>query len=249
MIPIYKTELNKNELISLNQCLNILNKHVIIFIAPNNLDTQLYEKLCTDKTSFKVKYFDESYFRDIAGYNKLLLSPFFYKTFIAFKFILIYQLDAYVFRDGLINWCHQNYDFIGAPNLPNENASGDIQILKNYSRFLGLINKYLKTNLKITNVGNGGFSLRKTRSCYWLLKLLKSKVDKWGQNNEDGFFKYWGNILYPFFRLPADDIALKFAIEVSPGQSLQKLNYDLPFGCHAFEKYEPEVWKTYIKNL
>ena len=76
---------------------------------------------------------------------------------------------------------------------------------------------------------------------------MHSKALRWGTNNEDGFFKYWGNLFHPLFRLPSDNIALRFAIEQSPDESLKKLNGQLPFGCHAFEKYEPEVWRGYIE--
>lgn len=246
IIPIYKQQLDANELISLKQCLKVLKKYPIIFIGPGNLDTTAYQNICDD-ASFKLITFPDFYFSNIAGYNQLMLSPVLYKTFLNYKFILIYQLDAYVFKDELIYWCNQNYDFIGAPNIPHENCSNTMQFLKGYSKFLATVNKLLKTGHKISNVGNGGFSLRKTRTCYWLLKLLKAKVKVWEPYNEDGFFKYWGNLLYPIFKLPTDEKALRFSIEDSPGVSLEKLNGELPFGCHAFEKYEWETWKQFIK--
>lgn len=249
IIPIYKEEISKNELNSLTQGIKILKSHPIIFIAPQGLNTDSYQEVCGTEIAFQIKYFDDGFFKDITGYNKLMLSEHFYKTFLMFKFILIYQLDAFVFKDELLYWCKQNYDFIGAPHSPHLNLPGMAQYYNKYEKVLAFFNHLFNANLKISNVGNGGFSLRKTRSCYWLLKLLGKQVKRWGNNNEDGFFKYWGNILFPFFKLPPDEIALKFSIETEPEKSLKALNYKLPFGCHAFEKYDYQIWKPYIDPI
>jgi len=44
-----------------------------------------------------------------------MMSPAFYDAFKAFDYILIYQLDAFVFRDELEYFCSLGYDYIGAP--------------------------------------------------------------------------------------------------------------------------------------
>ncbi len=38
----------------------------------------------------------------------------FYKQFLNYEYILIYQLDAFVFKDEL-NYCSQGIDYVGAP--------------------------------------------------------------------------------------------------------------------------------------
>ncbi|GAA3975366.1 DUF5672 family protein [Mucilaginibacter dorajii] len=250
IIPIYKLLPDKNEVLSMNQCFRVLSRYDIIFIAPETLDIAFYSNECNQHgINFREVRFADRYFSGIAGYNQLMLSPALYKSFIQYKYLLIYQLDAYVFKDDLLHWCRQGYDFIGAPAIPHENKPNEIQFLKRYSRWVKRVNKILGTNHQISNVGNGGFSLRNTKSCYRLLKLLQSKIKVWGTNNEDGFFKYWGNILHPVFRLPSDEVALHFSVEQSPAESLRKLQGVLPFGCHAFEKNEPEIWQHYIKGL
>jgi hypothetical protein len=245
LIPIYKPVLTHLESLSLKRCFKILSNYPIIFITPYQLNVSEYALLLPGK-NYQVARFENQYFESIDGYNQLMLSPGFYKRFLNYKFILIHQLDAYVFKDELLYWCSQNFDFIGAPHAPEKNLPGEMQFLKNYGRFLKIINKIFKIDHKISYVGNGGLSLRKTLSFYLLLKILKYQVVAWGRYNEDGFFKYWGNIFYPLFKLPADETALKFAIETSPKESLEKLNGRLPFGCHAFEKYSFETWKPFI---
>src|SRR5260221_2601752 len=229
LIPIYKEVVNNTELLSLTQCLKTLYHYPIIFFAPQSLNTEFYESFCEGKVSFSIERFENIYFKNIDGYNQLMLSTSFYKRFLNYKFILIYQLDAFVFKDELLYWCNQNYDFIGAPHSPVKNLPGEFQFLKNYGLFLEQINIIFKIKHEVSNVGNVGLSLRKTRSFYFLTRILKHKVRKADKWNEDGFFKYWGNLFYPFFRLPADEIALKFSIETNPKESLEKLNYTLPF--------------------
>lgn len=249
VIPVYKSELSKTEIASLTQCVKILSGYPISFVGPKNLDITAYQNICGATQVMNFVSFDEHYFNSISGYNSLMLSPSFYKAFLSFKYILVHQLDAYVFKDELKLWCKKTYDYIGAPHTPHLNQATEMQFLKGYQHLLNIINRFLGTDLKIKNVGNGGFSLRRTRSCYWLLRLLKKQVKSWGDNNEDGFFKYWGNLLWPFFKLPTDEIALHFAIEQNPASAIQTLNGTLPFGCHAFEKFGPEIWQKYIRAM
>lgn len=248
IIPIYKEKLNHNEQTSLKQCLKVLSSYPIIFISPENLDTSIYQHHAKDKVKFEVVSFSNDYFKNIDGYNRLMLSSVFYKKFLAYKFILIHQLDAYVFKDELVYWCKQGYDFIGAPHPPHENNKNEIQFLNGYSKIVSFTNRLFNINHKISNVGNGGLSLRKTATCYKLVKYFKRSVKNWGTNNEDGFFKYWANILYPIVKLPSDAVALRFSIESEPSNSLSKLDNQLPFGCHAFEKYEPLTWRPFINE-
>jgi len=246
-IPVYKETPTGAEVLSLAQCLKILHRYPVIFFAPHSLNTSFYENYSSGKAAFRIERFDDEYFLDIGGYNKLMLSPGFYKRFFGYRYILVYQLDAYVFKDDLFYWCSQGYDFIGAPHEPRNNLPGEMHFLKSYDTLLRSIKKYSGIDHKISNVGNGGFSLRKVSSCYRLLKILRSKTQQSDKLNEDSFFEYWGNLFYPFFKLPPDEKALQFSIETSPAESLKKLNGKLPFGCHAFEKYSFETWKPFIK--
>ena len=99
VIPVYKAIPGANELSSFKQCLKILGTHPVVLAAPQTLDTKLYDEVSNGTVS--VERFDDTYFKDLAGYNKLMLSATFYKRFAASRYILIYQLDAWIFRDEL----------------------------------------------------------------------------------------------------------------------------------------------------
>ncbi|HRS68445.1 MAG TPA: DUF5672 family protein, partial [Paludibacteraceae bacterium] len=162
IIPIYENDLNADEQRSLKQCYNILSAHPIVFVKPESLDISSWLNLypfCT------VTSFDDHFFESIAGYNELMLSRQFYERFLDTEYILIYQLDAYVFKDALMEWVNKGYDYVGAPWLlkPKYHCF--------YYRFLLTIRSFgywiqrKPFNLMIVGdkVGNGGFSLRKVQ--------------------------------------------------------------------------------------
>ncbi len=100
---------------SLRQCMTVLGAYPVIIVKPASLDLaelqQQYPKL--DFQSFDDRLFHRcGRLQQINGVHW-----FFYKTFTAYEYILIYQLDAFVFCDALKEWCAKGYDYIGAPSL------------------------------------------------------------------------------------------------------------------------------------
>ena len=141
VIPVYKPSMNRNEEISFRQTLRVLATHPIIIVCPESLDLAKYNLIAGRCNNVLLREsFNDTYFRNIAGYNRLLLSEKFYLRFAQYKYILIAQLDTYVFRDELLLWCDKGYDYIGAP----------------------LIWYGMKIDQGI--VGNGGFSLRRVEA-------------------------------------------------------------------------------------
>jgi len=227
VIPIYKETLTEAEKASLIQCCKVLNKHDFALMCPTDLDIGEYEKLLK---SFGIRYrierFDGRYFKSTKTYNLLMLSAEFYKRFVAYDFMLIYQLDAYVFRDELGYWCEQGYDFIGAP----------------WNRF-----DLLRNKLHILKAGvNGGFSLRKIVS---FVKVLEAgSVDAFIRSgkNEDGFFSWCAVKIDPAFKVAPFGVAARFSFERKPEKLFRMTGGKLPFGCHAWARYNPRFWKKFI---
>lgn len=259
IIPIYKDKPGDLEIISLNQCLRILKNYPIIFIYPSSINLTYYKDLIRNNQSVFFQEFSDQFFLDISGYNKLLTSVLFYRTFIQYKYVLIYQLDCFVFKDELLHWCQQGYDYIGAPWFELKSTNME-------TSFLG--------------VGNGGFSLRRVKSHLRALRSFSYLInpnDFWKEvknnfnwkavkrlivnvtvlnntyhrfnnfpHNEDLF---WGKIVterFPWFKVPDMVTASKFAMELNAPSLFIKNSNQLPFGCHAFEKYTPEFWREFI---
>lgn len=259
VIPVYKEQPTENELHSLRQCLRILGSHDIRLIAPEGLDLKVYQyTFQTFQLIMEVEMFEKTYFANVSGYNKLMLSKCFYTRFADWEYMLIYQLDAWVFRDELDAWCEKGYDYIGAP--------------------------WMKLNGKLdeVNCGNGGFSLRRIptfielfnhtgrlwgykglacwyryrgpirKRLYILLGLLgyRNKLSDFiekGDENEDLFFATLKYKIRNSFQIPLSEVAMLFAFEESPAMLFEKANCSLPFGCHAWMKYEYEsFWKFFL---
>lgn len=241
LIPVYKGELTLYEKISLDRCLRVLGNHPIFIIAPEGF---LVDKIGLSNHCVTL-YFPSRYFRNTHSYNQLMFSPAFYRRFTDFEYILIYQLDSFVFTDELIYWCGQPYDYVGAPWL-GLNRREEIRGLLPFWERRGFIRRIL--GQKISNVGNGGFSLRRVRTFLLLSALMRRKMEVWPLN-EDTFWSFAAPCYFPFFRKPSVEVALQFSFELEPRLAYQLNHDELPFGCHAWWKYDFDFWKEKIKNL
>jgi hypothetical protein len=224
VIPIYKNSLTEIEQISLGQCLSILGNHPILFVAPKSLDLRFLMKWKKEIDSIR---FSDHYFQSTKTYNQLLTNLEFYQAFKRFEYILIYQLDAFVFKDDLLEWCAKSFDYIGAPKLKMHHIQGTISCEP--------------------LMMNGGFSLRNVRALIRYIRIYQLFFSSW-LANEDMMFSFTQKRAYPFrflLKLPNWKDALAFSIEKNPTKSYEILG-KLPFGCHAWERYNPTFWKKFI---
>lgn len=256
IIPIYKEKPNKEDLISIKQVFNILYNYNITFIHPLKLDTTHYKNL----PNAQFIAFDDSFFENIKGYNRLMLDTNFYKKF-SKKYILIYQTDAYVFKDELNYWCEQDYDYIGAPwlrskeTIPFIKKIWDTSICKlkqwiNYKNN-GVTQK--NKSLLYNEVGNGGFSLRKREKFIEILEKLDTQKNIYLQDHnhssffaEDVFFSIEPQRNNLSFIKPNYKEACRFSIENKVEKAFFFTENQLPFGCHRWNKENISFWKKYI---
>lgn len=255
VIPIYKKSLSPNELLSLVQCFKILSKHPIVLIKPSSL---VLADLGLSEQFSDVLSFEDRYFANIHGYNELMLSTQFYKRFLGYNYMLIYQLDAIVFSDQLEYWCNQNYDYIGAPWLyPSSLKSWHINPVIHFKSLLYRRYNMFKNGLPrakqlFNQVGNGGLSLRKTSKFYALSRQFRKEADLYigrreHQFNEDVFWSIELNRKGQNLRIPNYKIAANFAIENQPRLAFQLTHNELPFGTHAWEKHL-EFWAPLFQH-
>lgn len=233
VVPVYRRQLSESERLSLRRCVQVLSAHPIILCAPEGLDLDEY---IHEYGAFTVQTFESKYFADIESYNRLMLSDFFYSRFEPHDYVLIYQLDAYAFSDRLEEFCALGHDYIGAPwKRPHS-----------FARFRGAgrlrrVFKWLPLTWEC-EVGNGGFSLRRTQAMIAYLKKHARAARRWTMN-EDIFWSMAGAKHPKEVRVAPLAVAGDFAFEAEPTRRLE-LNQDrLPFGCHAFDRYEPEVYR------
>lgn len=255
VVPLYKQTIDRLETASLDQCFKVLGNYNIVAVKPHSLQLTNYPYHFAEVYSF-----DDEYFKDIAGYNKLMLSPSFYETFLDYKFILIYQPDAFVFKDKLYKWCNAGFDYIGAPWLREADYPDFIKRIKN--KILSYIhirydkkskNSDLPSDLQFENkVGNGGFSLRNTQKFYNLCLSEKILITKYLSKdshrfNEDAFWSIEVNRKKQRLKIPNYKKAAFFALENNAGFGLKLTKGQLPFGCHAWDK-NLEFWRPIFKK-
>jgi hypothetical protein len=268
VIPTYKeaADLTINEKISFLQTTKIFKNYNIFLATHKDVNTGLYQLLAFKDVNLRTIVFDRSYFEGLEGYNKLLMSIDFYKAFKNYRYLLICQLDVFVFYDNLKYYTQSAIDYIGAPWFEAfDNATKK-------SRIIG--------------VGNGGFSLRKVSSFilvlhilnffknpfsgFWnflsavshpvsFLKVVKHQFS-YNKNKsvslvpgEFPFYedKFWGLNIYPtfpWFKVGSINDAVSFAFEVNPEVLYEMNDKQLPMATHAWEKYNPEFWKPFIES-
>ncbi|MFO7745522.1 MAG: DUF5672 family protein [Psychroflexus sp.] len=238
VIPIYKDTLNHNEVMVIKNLLELYGAKKLCIACPKSI--KLSSEVTTD---IKKEEFNDSYFKSIESYNKLMLSEEFYERFSDFKFILIHQLDAYLFKDELDFWCDQDYDYIGAPWLRDE-------------RFLVKIfrSKKVKKRGPIFNkVGNGGLSLRKIDTFLKFTRKHRQLIENYKSHSLYGIEDVFWSIIAPKFEkfsIPNYEIAAKFSLDRKPALGMKLNNNKLPFGCHGFEKDKTKkFWKKFIKEI
>jgi hypothetical protein len=271
LIPIYKESLNEYESQSVTQCIKILSDYTIHFICSNELDITLYEATFPEIINYS--FFDQNYFKDVSGYNSLLLSYNFYKKFKNYDFMLVHQTDCFVFKDDLLAWAHKDYDYIGG--LWFEGFHGNPELGE-----------------KLWYPGNGGLSLRKIKPMIdlltsksplrnWRQLLIEKKIINKGyifkdfkgavvlflnlfgyknnssylakqwEKNEDVFFLNM-NEVYNRLKVPNVNKALFFAWDRRPDYLFK--NYkQLPFACHAWYRTDfpytenKDFWSNFIE--
>lgn len=256
LVFAHKPQLDFHEQISLQQCYRILGKHPIRLVCPEGMDVSAFKLLAP---SMVVDYIPGKWLESLQAYNRLKIHSWLYKRYTGFDFILTYELDAFVFRDELLDWCAQEWDYIGAP------------------WFRGYY--HAEPDAEPDGVGNSGFSLRRTAAILKVSHTLRYQQTvgdvfaawshgEWSLKKSlaaltirNNFFSpfnkyygqedlYWGKLVrgrLPWFRVPSHETARKFAFDGSPSRLYSECSNQLPFGCHGWNRVEPEFWREHIK--
>jgi|GEM_PF-853030 glycosyltransferase involved in cell wall biosynthesis/GT2 family glycosyltransferase/Flp pilus assembly protein TadD len=257
-VPVYRESPSRTEVASLRQCARVLGTRWFSLFGPEGMDFSAYADILRNAAvEFRIERFPARYFSGVKAYNALLLQPSFYRAHSDSEFILLHQLDAWVFRDELDSWCRKGFDFVGAPWFAEYGAEGDLWA-----------------------VGNGGFSLRRVRTALRILSVLEELRASSGRHrsdeiipddprtrnqlrlllegdlddssrwdalpNEDAVWGLLGPRLANGCRVPTPTEAVAFSFERSPEILYGMNGHKLPFGCHAWEKHGKVFWREFI---
>lgn len=265
IVPVYRNYLEDFEKVSISMNCRKLKDFDIRFVSPDSLK---YDKAFTEIVNdYEVEavYFDDIFFKGIAGYNKLMLHLDFYKNFSNYEYILICQLDALILKGDIINWLSKSYDYIGAPWIVENRSSCHFDGMGNGGLSLRKVSKFIEVleseNLYFTSCKYNSLPVRSGRKNLLILRLIYG-LEKVGlsfkfidvflrlfRSNEDYFWAFFAKFFVPDFNLPNPIIALQFSFEVNPRKSYLCNNKQLPFGCHAWQKYDREFWEELLPEL
>jgi hypothetical protein len=258
VVPVYRTALAKSERAALERCIAVLGAHPIAIVKPAALDLG---SLLHSHPQLVCESFADRYFADVAGYNELMLSDSFYARFGQFEYVLIHQLDAWVFRDDLLAWCDRGFDYIGAPwladpQLPSRAALVQRALRRRMYRWLNRRARR-EPGMHYTQYayssGNGGFSLRRVARMREVLAKLHIQAETYRRgdlsgHHEDLFFcveanRYWNRVQIPDLREAAH-----FAWELQPLAASTLTHGQLPFGAHGWDKLHRDEWRPFFQR-
>ena len=263
IIPVHKPELSPDEIISLQASQKHLINYECFLVHPYGIDISAYTTIYSNLIPAPVK---PDWLSSVKMYNKMKLSTSFYQMFANYKYMLTYELDAYIFSSNIAETNAFKFDFIGAPFFEGYwEATDDSPLVRGC---------------------NSGFSIRNIQSCLKVLKGMKKyrlhwclykiflshssrlrlKLNELTKNKYEVFitgrFSFyfddfhinedvvWTEIvpqLFPNFTIADPMTALAFSFEYNLEKSLALNSNKLPLGCHAWCKHM-EFWKTYINT-
>jgi hypothetical protein len=259
LVISHKTELDMDEIKSISSCFGILKNYDIRFVCPRGLDiSNYYNYGFGDDISFD--FVKKKWLKTYRNFEKFKKSLYLYWKYRSFNYILFYEPDAYCFKDELGYWCDQGYSYIGAPWVKQINGNlvysgignGGFSLRRTSDHIRALLSfSYIKKPRKLFR---DYFFVRRTYWQYFKL-AIHFVLDLTIRNNSFFLFhsyspedKFWYEISknFSWFNTPSFENSLKFSIECEPRILFSLNNSCLPFGCHAWARYDRFFWEEFI---
>jgi glycosyltransferase involved in cell wall biosynthesis len=272
VIPTHKPALSPEEEISFRNTLDVLSDWDITLFLPHDVSREHFDAIqVEDNLEFRVMNGIPGWMGSIRKYNDMALSPEFYRLFKDYKYILICHLDAWVFRDELRQWIARDYDYIGPPwflmrrrryvdlgKLMCPQGGNGGFCLRKVDKMIELTTEikrsvnialFLKGVSFLLKNGRLRFLMIYMKSC--LMILLDAEAYRRKYNiYEDGMISIFYSLLDKSFNVAPAEEAMYFATEVYSDEIFySKLQWQLPFGIHGYDKYlEPGTIEKYAND-
>ncbi|HID52620.1 MAG TPA: hypothetical protein EYP41_11365 [Anaerolineae bacterium] len=249
-----RAELFPDEEISLRHLLYYLGRYDKYLVIPETLELTI--------PGFRYARFGPEFFGSAAANTRLMLSAAFYERFREYEYILVYHPDALVFSDQLEEWCDAGYDYIGPPWFPDDDmpwvtepgvgnggfclrkVESCLKVLRSprYAIDPDDYGRRLPNDSLINRLANYP---RKYLKHLHYFNNVQREIARFRQN-EDLFWSWRATHYYPDFRIAPVDVAMRFAFEGAPRLCYREIGGKLPFGCHAWPKYDRAFWEPYL---
>lgn len=258
-----RAHLLPDEEISLRHLNHYLGRYDKYVVAPRGLQL--------DFEGFGVKRFSRKFFGSVSAHNHLLHTKAFYRGFREYRFIFFYHLDSLVFSDQLREWCATDLDFIGPPWIHCSDSpwvttprvgNGGFSLLRVEAALKVLHNRH---RLSPETFWLDPFTRsRWTRPIAALLKEMRRLrpeshfinvlLNEWEcmenpsslGRNSDAFWSDNAVHYDPAFRVATLEQGLRFGFEVAPRKCFEMNGARMPFGCHAWGRYDRAFWTPHL---
>jgi hypothetical protein len=266
--PLYRLPLTADEEISMRHLREYLGRFDRFLVGPAELLRS--ERVAKEFADFGVREFPSRYFKGTQGYSQLLVSEEFYRAFADYEYILVYQLDCLVFSGKLEEWCRAGWDYVGAPwfkNYREDTSDGFWAVgngglsLRRVARAVEVLSsKRLLDDPKVRGAKAETFAgvpgLRRALVALRTLLLergyhntvgwLVEDLGKAADFHEDLFWAFYASKIVPDFCIATPEQAVAFSFEMAPRYCFEANGGRLPFGCHAWTKYDREFWGPFL---
>lgn len=256
--------LTKDEKISVRHLERHLGKYDKYLVAPPDSPIRI--------DGFRVKNFPGKFFGSGIAINHLHFAPMFYKAFADYRYIMIYHLDSLVFSDQIERWCQTDVDYIGAPWIPcadspwvTEPRVGNtgFGMMKVETSLKVLYNRYrrepatywldmfTRNSRRVRPIVQ---LLRKLQPRFPRSRIVNRLVVEWDQMQDPGLHNRNGDVFWsdravfylPEYKVASLEQGLEFAFEVAPRKCFEMNGGKIPFGCHAWARYDRGFWEPFL---
>lgn len=265
LIPLStRSDLTPDERISLRHLEHYLGHYDRFFLAPDGLPLEFPES--------QVKRFSRKFFGSVGAHTRFLYWPGLYAAFSDYEYVFFYHLDALAFSDQLEEWCAAGFDYIGPPWLKCEDTpwvtrprvgncgfclmrvESALQALRNRYRispsqwWLDLFTRNCERLDPLVRL------LRSLQPRFPRAKLINRPLEELAklQNpgpsnvNTDVFWSDRATRYLPEFKVASFEEGLKFGFEAAPRTCLELNGGKMPFGCHAWPRYDRKFWEPFL---
>jgi uncharacterized protein DUF5672 len=259
VVPLSKRPtLTPDEQISLRHAIHYLSRYDKYLVAPPGATFE--------HPAFQKKVLAGKFFGSVAAHARMVTAPSFYEAFADYKYILIYHLDSLALSDQLEQWCQTDLDYIGPPwiNCPDspwvtrERVGNSGFALIKIQSFLKVLYSP-KPSVDPNQYWQEQYGSKPKHIQYLNLpkKFLKQlpmfnssrfHMLRWLRNRSEADI-FWSDEAihyYPEFKIADLATGLRFAFEVSPSVCFERNHHQLPFGCHAWPRYDRSFWEPYL---
>jgi hypothetical protein len=217
--------LEPEEEVSLRHLIHYLGKYDKYLVVPETFNARYH--------GFGIKRFANKFFGSTDAYRRLMLAAKFYESFREYKYISCADSPwVKVERVGNGGLSLRKIDtFLKTIYSsryymePNEYWRKYCASKPKVVQYLNLPRKYLK-RLGIAN------------SARW-------HMSHWTRN-EDYFWSDVAVKYNPEFKIASLEMGLHFAFEAAPSLCFERNNFRLPFGCHAWHRYDRDFWEPHL---